>query len=95
MNVKVKIQVPSRTKLYRQKKQNRFIISIFPGVTRETNLNEHKNAVLLLECDSETEAVGLPEPLPLVKPGYTRFKLMQLLPFSGYERFFSNVPKYQ
>jgi len=62
------------------------------GKLRDIYFNEHKNAVLVIECDSVKEAEGIIDSLPLVKNGYIRFELMQLLPYSGYERLFCNVP---
>jgi 5-methylthioribose kinase len=56
------------------------------GFVREIYFNEHKNAVLILECDSIEKARELLDGFPLVSKKLVSFELMQLAPYSGYLR---------
>jgi muconolactone delta-isomerase len=47
-----------------------------------------RRAVLLLECPSEQEAIGLLSTLPLVREGCISFDVLPLKPYSGFERLF-------
>ncbi|MDR0294771.1 MAG: hypothetical protein LBH91_01060 [Prevotellaceae bacterium] len=53
---------------------------------REIYFTEDKNAVLILETENKTTAKKLLNALPLVKFGKIRFELMELRPYTGYER---------
>ncbi len=53
---------------------------------REHYFNEHKCAVLVLECDDMEQARNLLGKLPLVKDGLVDFDVMELRPYTGYER---------
>lgn len=46
------------------------------------------NAVIILECEDETEAGYLLNDLPLVKEGLISFTIMPLVPYDGFERLF-------
>jgi hypothetical protein len=48
-----------------------------------------RRAVLLLECSSEQEAIGLLATLPLVRERCIAFEVLPLKPYSGFERLFS------
>jgi hypothetical protein len=49
----------------------------------------HKNiAVLILECDNIENATELLNTLPLVQKGLIAFNIMQLNPYTGFERIF-------
>lgn len=56
------------------------------GYFREIYFNESHNAVIILECESIEKASELLNSLPLVKKGMIAFDLMQLNPYTGYER---------
>jgi hypothetical protein len=49
---------------------------------------EGHNAVIILECEDETEAEGLLNDLPLVKEGLISFTIIPLVPYDGFERLF-------
>lgn len=56
------------------------------GSLREIYFNEFKNAVLVLECESKNQVLQLLESLPLVKSRMIEFEVMELLPYTGFER---------
>ncbi|NOQ23878.1 MAG: superoxide dismutase [Bacteroidales bacterium] len=56
------------------------------GYFREIYFNEFHNAVIILECESIEKANELLNTLPLVKKGMIAFELMQLNPYTGYDR---------
>lgn len=56
------------------------------GYFREIYFNEFHNAVIILECESIEKANELLNTLPLVKKGMITFELMQLNPYTGYDR---------
>jgi len=53
---------------------------------REIYFTEDKNAVLILETKDRKTAESLLNSLPLVKSGKIKFEVMELKPYSGYER---------
>jgi hypothetical protein len=53
---------------------------------REHYFNDEKCAVLILECNSKKEALALLNNLPLVKNNLITFDLMELHPYTGYDR---------
>jgi hypothetical protein len=53
---------------------------------REHYFNEENCAILLLECDSKAQAQELLEQLPLVTKNLISFELMELHPYTGYDR---------
>ena len=46
------------------------------------------NAVLILECNNETEAQEVLATLPLVKEKLITFEILPLIPYAGFERLF-------
>ncbi len=56
------------------------------GSLREIYFNECNNAVLILECESKIQALQLLESLPLLKMRMIEFEVMELLPYTGYQR---------
>ena len=58
-------------------------------VLREIYFTGNKNAVLILETTDKNAAEQLLSALPLVKAGMIRFEIMELKPYSGYERLFN------
>lgn len=56
------------------------------GIIREIYFTENKNAVIVMEAKSKEEAKGLLDSFPLVKSGKIEFDIMELNPYSGYER---------
>ncbi len=56
------------------------------GCIREIYFTEHKSAVLVLEAEDKKAATALLNTLPLVKHGKIQFELMELQPYTGYER---------
>ncbi len=63
------------------------------GLIREIYFNENKNAVLILECESMSKAIELLDLLPLVKKGLITFKVMELNPYTGFDRIIEDVLK--
>jgi hypothetical protein len=53
---------------------------------REIYFTENKNAVLVLETEDKKAAMKLLDTLPLVKFGKIKFEVMELRPYTGYER---------
>ena len=53
---------------------------------REHYFNEEKCAVLILECDSKAQAQELLGKLPLVEKNLIEFEIMELRPYTGYDR---------
>lgn len=53
---------------------------------REIYFTENKNAILILETTDKESALNLLETLPLVKSGKIQFDIMELKPYTGYER---------
>ncbi len=61
------------------------------GFIREIYFNGDHNAVIILECESIEAADKLLNSLPLVKEGLISFQIMQLLPYSGYDRILKHL----
>lgn len=59
------------------------------GSLREIYFNESHNAVLMLECESKSQALQLLGSLPLVNRKMIEFELMELLPYTGFQRIIS------
>lgn len=59
------------------------------GYIREIYFNEFHNAIIILECESEAQANELIGLLPLFQKGLIKFDVMQLKPYTGFERIFS------
>lgn len=59
---------------------------LLSGDLREMYFTEHKNAVLILECEDKTAAKQLLDELPLVKKGLIDFELLELRPYTGFSR---------
>lgn len=53
---------------------------------REHYFNEEKCAVLVLECNSKAHAQELLAKLPLVEYNLITFEIMELRPYTGYDR---------
>jgi len=56
------------------------------GFIREIYFTENKNAVIILECESKNQALGLLKTLPLVQKKFTRFEILELRPYTGWAR---------
>ncbi len=56
------------------------------GIIRDIYFTEAENAVIILECASREEAAKVLGTLPLVKAGLIDFDLMELRPYTGYDR---------
>ena len=56
------------------------------GHLREICFTEDQDAVIILECESKEESTRLLGSLPLVEKGLLRFEVMELNPYTGYER---------
>lgn len=59
------------------------------GIIRDIYFTEKENARIILECASKAEASNVLMTFPLVKAGLTSFKLMELLPRTGFDRIMS------
>lgn len=53
---------------------------------REIYFTENKNAILMMETEDKKTAIKLLDTLPLVKSGKIKFEVMELRPYTGYER---------
>ena len=53
---------------------------------REHYFNDEKCAVLILECNCKNEAIEILEHLPMVKNNLITFEVMELHPYTGYDR---------
>lgn len=56
------------------------------GVIRDIYFTETENAVIILECASKDEAIIILSTLPLVKAGLINFDVMELRPYTGFDR---------
>jgi hypothetical protein len=56
------------------------------GIIRDIYFTETENAVIILECASKDEAFAILATLPLVKAGLISFEVMELRPYSGFDR---------
>lgn len=56
------------------------------GSLREIYFTENKNAILIMETEDKEAAIKLLETLPLVKSRKIKFEVMELRPYTGYER---------
>jgi len=73
------------------KTESRVVYNLYhEGTIREIYFNESKNAILILECESLGIAEKLLKTLPLVKAGLISFYLMQLNPYTGFDRIMKN-----
>lgn len=59
------------------------------GYIRELYFNEHHNAVIILECETVAHANELIKTLPLIIKGLIKFDVMQLNPYTGFDRIIS------
>jgi hypothetical protein len=53
---------------------------------REIYFTENKNAILIMETEDKKTAIKLLDTLPLVKSGKIKFEVMELRPYTGFER---------
>ncbi len=56
------------------------------GIIRDIYFTENENAVIILECASKDEAVKILATFPLVKAGLISFEVMELRPYTGFDR---------
>ena len=56
------------------------------GSIREIYFTENKNAILVMETENKQAAIKLIDTLPLVKSGKIKFEIMELNPYTGYDR---------
>ena len=57
-------------------------------IVREFYFNENHEAILILEHSSLAACNEMLHALPLVKHGLTRFEVMEMRPYTGFERIF-------
>jgi hypothetical protein len=77
-------------KLLEQEAQHVFQLYI-SDCLREIYFTEDKNAVLILETEDRNTAEKLLNDLPLVKAKKIRFEIIELKPYTGYERIMKNA----
>ena len=66
------------------------------GIIRELYFTSSDNsAVLVMECKDADQANKYLSTLPLVQEGLIRFEVFALIPYSGFERLFTNILKPQ
>lgn len=53
---------------------------------REIYFTQNKNAVIILEVRDKSEAAELLDTFPLVKSGMIKFEIMELSPYTGFDR---------
>ena len=80
----------SLDKMLEQEAQQVFQLYLSDSL-REIYFTEIKNAVLILETKDRKEAERLLNNLPLVKYGKIKFDIMELKPYSGFERIIKNA----
>jgi len=59
------------------------------GVLREAYFTPDHDAVLILECPDHRAATDAIASLPLVREGQIRFDVVELRPYTGFERLFA------
>jgi len=74
-------------KLLEQEAQHVFQLYLSDSL-REIYFTEDKNAVLIMETMDRQAAEKSLNSLPLVKNGKIKFEIMELKPYSGFERIF-------
>jgi len=72
-------------KLLEQEAQHIFQLYLSDSL-REIYFTEDNNAVLILEAKDRKTAKELLDALPLVKSGKIRFEILELKPYTAYER---------
>ena len=73
------------------KEESRIVYNFYQeGAIREIYFNESKNAIMILECESISKAEEFLKSLPLVKEGLITFTLMELKPYTGFDRIIKN-----
>lgn len=73
------------------KEESRIIYKLYQaGTIREIYFNESKNAIIIFECESISKAEEFLLSLPLVKEGLIYFTLIELKPYTGFNRIFKN-----
>jgi hypothetical protein len=77
-------------KLLEQEAQHIFQLYL-SDCLREIYFTEDKNAVLILEAKDRKTAEKLLNDLPLVKSDKIRFEILELRPYTGYERILKNT----
>ncbi len=60
------------------------------NLLREIYFTENKNAVLVMETADKNSAEKLLNDLPLVKSGIIKFDVIELKPYTGFERLIIN-----
>jgi len=77
-------------KLLEQEAQHVFQLYLSDSL-REIYFTESKNAVLIIETKDRKTAERLLNSLPLVKSRKIKFDVMELKPYSGFERIIKNA----
>ena len=77
-------------KLLEQEAQHVFQLYLSDSL-REIYFTEEKNAVLIMETKDKKSAEKLLNNLPLVKSEKIKFEIMELKPYSGFERIIKNA----
>ena len=76
-------------KLLEQEAQHIFQLYL-SDCLREIYFTENRNAVLVMETKDRETAILLLDALPLVKSGKIQFEVLELRPYTGYERIIKN-----
>lgn len=73
------------------KKESRVVYKYYQeGMIREIYFNESRNAIMILECDTISIAEEFIKLLPLVREGLITFNLIELKPYTGFNRILKN-----
>lgn len=69
------------------KEEARHVYNLYlSDALREIYFTENSNAILVIEAGDKHAAIKLLDELPLVRDGKIRFEVMELRPYTGYER---------
>ena len=55
-------------------------------IVREIYFTQNKNAVIVLDVKDKNEAIEILDSLPLVKSGMIKFEILELRPYTGFDR---------
>lgn len=69
------------------KSEAQYVYQLYESeIVREIYFTQNKNAILILETESITKAKNILDDFPLVKSGKIKFEIMELRPYSGWNR---------
>jgi len=67
--------------------ESKIVLNLYErGIIREIYFNQSHCAVIILECNSLSDAKGELNKLPLVKRNLIQFEISELNPYTGFSR---------